>query len=98
MLEPSLPHFVNWLRGTPDKPYEFASSSNCLVAHYIQANWDPKKNEHPRFEGGNWSSIFPGKTYAERLRAYIAVSDVQKKMTHKLALKRLEDECAKWSF
>ncbi len=36
--------------------------------------------------------------YEQRLRAYHAVGDAYKKMTHKLALKRLEDECAKWSF
>lgn len=99
LTKPSLRHFVEWLRTTksPDKQYVFESPTNCLVAHYIKENWDPKTEEMPRFEGGNWSALFPGKDYMGKLVAYHDVANA-KPMTFKDACQRMNNECAKWSF
>lgn len=95
-MEHEFRKLVAWLRKSPDKQYVFDSPTNCLVAHYLKANYDDK-SPPPRFDGGNWSSIFPGIEYMDRLMTYHRIGDA-KPYTYKAALKRAEDEAAKWSF
>lgn len=64
-MKPTFSLFMAWALQQKDGHYNFESPTDCIVARFVKAS-----KEKLEFDGGNWSSMFPGETYMERLRNY----------------------------
>jgi hypothetical protein len=67
-MRPTFSDFLKWLLAQKDSHYNFESPTDCVVARFVA--FHAKKDIVLRFDGGNWSSLFPGETYEERLSNY----------------------------
>lgn len=67
-MKPELSNFLAWIGKQKNGVYQFESPTDCVVARWIKATQNEK--DHYRFEGGNWSGMFPGSDQSERLCAY----------------------------
>jgi hypothetical protein len=68
-MKPKFTHFLQWLLVQKDNHFKFESPTDCVVARFVSQT-EKKLDEKLEFEGGNWSSMFPGDSYEERLRNY----------------------------
>lgn len=79
-MKPKFSQFLAWLLRQKDSAYNFESPTDCVVARFVKAG-------DLSVAGGEWSAIFPGDTYTERLRNYHWLCG-SKPMNYKCALLR----------
>lgn len=80
---PDFTSFVAWLKTQKQNTqFNFESPTDCVVARYLKAIFPDG------YDIDNWSSIFPGMGYMDRLRAYHDICN-QKPFDYAGVLKRV---------